>query len=245
MKNWLALLMMFLITGCIDQAVIEDMVKLDRAYIPTIYFLNQGETNKAQLAYNAFNKEWQHLSKGYRKAYMEEDWSQTISLIDGHIKKSGEAFQEKDYYWALCHLENARFEWTDLRRRYDFKYYIDYMYEFQMSWDVVIETVNDPVLCWLQWNEFEQQVNDAEAAWKNLMNQPLDNQLFKFTDAEKEQFFLIREKTNDTWKAFKKEMDCANREYIAVMAYEMTNQFDLFLNHFGHFGPTTVYVAMR
>ena len=245
MKNWIFVLIVFLITSCVDQQVIDDMVKLDRAYIPTIYFLHQKDTSKAQLAYNAFYKEWQNLSKGYRKAYMEEDWSHTISLIDGHIRKSGDAFQKKDHYWALCHLENARFEWTDLRRRYNIRYYIDYMYEFQVAWDVVIETVNDPVLCWLQWNEFEKQVEDAETAWKSLMNQPLDNELFNFTDAEKEQFFLLREKTNDTWKAFKKEMDCANREYIAVTANDMTKQFIEFLNHFGQFEPTVTYIAMR
>ncbi len=236
--------MMLPMTSCVDQRLMDDMVQLDRAYIPTVYYLKKGDMPKAKLAYAALVKEWQNLNTGYRKAYLEEDWTTTLDLVDGHFKKSGKAFLENDDYWALCHLENARFEWTDLRRRYDMKYYVDYLYEFQMAWEVVTETINDPVLCWLQWNEFERQVKDAEMAWKDLMAKPLEENLIKFSKEEKQKFIKLREDANETWKAFKKEMDCADREKIALTANEMTIQFDQFMNHFGNFGPTITYVAM-
>ena len=228
---------------CVKADILKDMVAVDRAYIPTVYYVKQGDVHKSKWAMLHLQHQWQNLATGIRKAYYGKDWGATFYKIEGHLNKATKAIVDQDLYWAQCHLENARFEWNDLRHRYDMTYLIDYAYEFQMSWDIVRETVSDPVLCWLEWQEFEAQVEDAEKAIHDLVVQEVDWALFQFEEEQKVVYQLNLKNLKEKWAYFKQEMECAHRENIAVTAIEVSHAFDQFLNQFGAFDAPGKYYA--
>ena len=245
MKWLLLILTVFTLPACIEADLIEDMVAVDQAYIPTVYYLRKNQLPNAKLAMVALQKEWRNLATNTRKAYYEEDLANTLIRVDGYLVEAATALKAEEAIDALNQLENARFEWNDLRSRYGITYYIDEAYEFQMAWDLVQETVSDPVLCWLQWQEFEQQVEDAQKAYKRLRNHPVEWELFAFNDATIALHQRQKIAFHQAWMNFAVEVDCANRENIAVAAQQVTNTFDQLLNLFGDFEPSTIYVAQR
>ena len=245
MKWILLFFTVFTLPGCMEADLIEDMVAVDQAYIPTVYYLRKNQVPNAKLAMVALQKEWRNLATNVRKAYYAEDFVNTFIRVDGYLVEAATALTKEETTWALNQLENARFEWNDLRYRYGITYYLDEAYEFQMAWDIVQETISDPVLCWLQWQEFELQVADAEKAYKRLSNHAVEWELFAFNDATVALHQRQKIELHHAWMNFMVEVDCAHRENIAITAQQVTKAFDQLLNLFGNFESTTIYVARR
>lgn len=247
-KKWILLLFVTLglgATGCVEIDIIDDMVAVDKAYIPTAYYVREGNLPKAKLAMIELQRKWNQLDLAVKAQYENEDWIETFGKIEVYLDKADAALKEQDLFWMQCQLENARFEWNDLRIRYGIDYHIDYMYDFQVAWDLVKETVNDPVLCWLEWQEFEAQVVDADQAYQAMVLQTIDWELIEADQRKIEAYRLFKDALDVAWKDFKYEMECAHREQLAVAANVVTKQFEGMLNLFGDFESINAYVAQN
>ncbi len=237
----LSILIILFMPACLSVDVVKKMVKVDQAYIPTIYYLKQEQGDNAMASMNLLMEEWQALSAAKRLAYLDENWQTAFARIDGLLRKATVALREKDFFWSRCQLENAMFEWNDLRKQYGMSYYVDYLYEFQMAWDVVQETIDDPVLCWLEWQEFEHQVEDANNAWKKLHRRGVEWDVFEVPEQHKRLFQDYKADLLKALEAFNREMKRADREQVAVVSREVTQKFEKLLNLFGNFGAIPVY----
>lgn len=239
----LFLLLAFSNQSCVTEAIIQEMVNLDRAYIPALYYAKHKDKAKSRSALILLHSEWQKLTEKSRRSYLTKEWQDALARIEGYLGKATSALNQNDFYWTVCQLENARFEWNDLRKTNGMTYYIDYIYEFQMAWDVVEEVINDPVLCWLEWQEFENQVQIAKKAWEKLNRKEVEWQYFNPTKEELAHFEQYKKNLEVAMKAFLNDVTMAEREYIALSSLEVSKQLNNLTNIFGNFSEANPYIA--
>ena len=221
--------------SCIDPGVKQEMALLDEAFIPLNYYLKYNHNDKIQSSFLLFSKRWEQLKSKYQKGYSNDDWEDTFSRIDGFVDKVREEFSKDDNEQGHLILEDIQFELVNLRQRYGINYYLDYLYLFQSDWKVVLEIVNDPVLCWLEWNEFEDQVNKTSERWFLASNAKIEWETYSFNAKEIDLFHQQIKVFEFTFDCFIDEMECANRETVALAAEQANTNFEKLIGLFGDF----------
>ena len=117
------------LVGCTKNVnLISDFVKLDRAYIPTLFLTNLEKFNPSKKAIAKLKEEWD-VFKGKYYEYNNEDpqWSKDFDKVDQSIREADKIISSGgDLIEAHEALETIRYTFLKTRRRNNIDYYIEH-----------------------------------------------------------------------------------------------------------------------
>ncbi len=252
MKNIFRIQFVFLLllttVSCNNNTHIKkDMAGFDRAFIPVFYNTTLGDFKAAQNAMYVLRGKWQHYQSDFHpKAGESEDWKETIRMIGAWLEETECALEEGDAYRALIQLDHARYELVDLRLRANIDdYYLDYLWDFEMSMYAVIDVANDQMIDLLEFNEFEVLVKEVQMAWKDLDERDLNKRLFDLHRGKLPEWNFRKERLGHTVKLLLEAVETADRCLFADAALDIEPAYLDYMAMFGNFEAVETYYALK
>ncbi len=228
-------LVLAILPGCFENDLRKNMVAVDQAYIPTVFFIKKEKKEEARTSMLLLQREWQNLMKSKEQLYLNKEEEYVVAEIDLLLEAAAVAIVDQNLYQALCRLEDARFLWNDWRVCNDMTYYLDYLYEFQMAWEVVVESLEDPDRCWLNWQIFHQDVMIASQAWSIAYRAEVEWELFPTVGHNQMLFAEYRTALETELKRLVEAVDQGQLDKTIQEAEFVSEKFDDLLNLFGNF----------
>ncbi|MEL6867092.1 MAG: hypothetical protein AAFP19_21895 [Bacteroidota bacterium] len=170
--------LLLLNSACHSSDLRDEMVRFDRTYVPVLYYVHLGDVDRAERAALVMDSYWKKLRKNYDQQNRELDWGGRWALVDGWIAGSKQALEEKDLFLAYNQLDHIRYELMVLRSQQAIPYYLDYLWDFEASMDMAVETALDPMLCLMEYKEFQALTQDLKTAWQEVVDFPLDHRIY-------------------------------------------------------------------
>ena len=184
MKNIsiLALTIIMVLTSCEEKDLVKEMVDFDQLFIPAYYFAYTNDMDRAKVATFPLKKKWNSIAKIYgERENVDEDWKGTFRLVGFWIDEAEISINEKEAMRCRIQLDHARYELMDLRWREKIGYYLDFVWDFEATMDIVVETAIDPMMGLMDWHEFQMCCEEMNLQWLELSNKVPDGDLFHFT----------------------------------------------------------------
>ncbi len=223
----------------------KSMVHFDQAFLPVLMHTYKGDMHQAKRAVFYLEFQWQKLRNQHEFIRPEPEWQDAFRRIDEWLGDAYTAIDANDAKLAMAQLEHVRYEFMELRERFRINYYLDYLYDFQASAELLTETAGDEMLCLMAWEELEQMAMDANAAWRDVQYQPVDAVLYEL-DAEK----LARlddhmQRVTGLMKNLNAAIETADRAEVAQACKKLEPAFTEVLWVFGNINASTTYYAER
>jgi len=166
-------------TGSIQKS----MARFDQAFIPVHYYVERGNMVHAKSALLSLDHEWNLLYEKYSN-YKRGDWSESFRRTDEWMSDLCEQVDSNRQMWSASLLNHIQYEMKELRQKNGIKYYFDAVYDFESSWNTVVEITNDQMMCLYEWNEFEEFVRWSKRDWAVAEGQNLPVELLNLTDEQ-------------------------------------------------------------
>ncbi len=243
-KNYLSLTLILLFlasNSCTYYQVAEKMVDFDKKFIPINYWIYKGNIPKAQKASIAISLEWEKLSQ-----YLSEEDSPELASI----RYVGARLLEINTYLDAQNQEKAEkeceylvLEMMSLRQELGMDYYLDYLYDFQLVLDFIIDTTGDEMFDLVEWEEFEDLVDDLQGYWQIYKELPLDENLYQW-DSDKLKTYVAKQlEVGEILEDLDRVLCTADREKIYCMALNVKREYMELYAEFGNFNTNTIYFA--
>lgn len=244
------LLFVFLLSmssSCEDENVnvmLHDMAEFDKAYIPVLYYVRQGEMDNAKRSVFFLNHSWQKVNRKYKNLNPgNDDWEEAFRMTDAWLSDayfSIDAVQPKDAYIFLDHV---RYQMMELRSQHDIDYYLDNVWEFEASLDLAEEVAIDQMLCLLDYCEFEDIVKDMNEQWKIVEEAKFDAELFNLDPEDLKVLNNQKEKLQEAIIVFNQAVEEMEGENLAMTATFLRQAYLEYLAGFGDFISSKHYYA--
>lgn len=246
LKHLFLLSFMFIVSTCNTDDFKPAMVEFDQAFIPVFYYSYLGDLESAQKAMLVLDSKWNKLSIEFDKHAMSyHNGLESFQMVDAWLEDAHCAIENRDSLRALIQLDHARYEMMDFRWREGMTYYLDKVWELEATIDIVVQTVNDPMLSLLEWPEFHLMCYDVENAFNELKQTPMEKDFFSFTPVDKrllmDRFYALEVSIKDFIALTEQPDDCT----IVEAAKEMETAYLEYLFLFGDFESAKSYFALN
>ena len=246
LKYFLILSFVFIANGCNSDDLKPAMAAFDQAFIPVLYYSHYGDLESAQKAMLVLDRKWETLSVELHKhATSYHKGPELIQLITAWLEEARCAIEYKDPLRALIQLDHARYEMTDFRWREGMVYYLDKVWDLEAAIDIVVQTVNDPKLDLLEWSEFMPMCYEVEIALDELMQTPMEKDLFGFTATDELRLTSQLSVLHFSIKNFIVATEYGDSGVVAEAANKMQTAYLEYIYLFGEFEPTTSFFALN
>lgn len=226
--------------------LLQDMAEFDKAYIPVLYYVRQGEMDNAKRAVFFLNHSWQKVNRKYKSLNPEnDDWQETFRMTDAWLSDayfSIDAMQPKEAYIFLDHV---RYQMMDLRLKNNIDYYLDDVWEFEASLDLAEEVAVDQMLCLLDYCEFEDIVKDLNDQWKIVTKAKVDAELFDLNTDDLKVLNNQKKSLQEAITVFNQAVQEMEGENLAMTATFLRQAYLEYLAGFGDFISSKHYYASR
>ena len=226
-------------TGCREtpvEFVLKDMAAFDRAYISVYYFVETNQMGLAQKSIFHLDQAWQKFAGRYSNVFPEcEEYREAFRMTDAWLAEAYLSIDEGNKIAAFVYLDNVRYQMIEWRSLHDLDYVLDGVWDFENSVYLVEEVAVDPMLCLLDYCEFEALVEELNLSWKNLDMTYDDIAYFgiNYTD------YLTNLNRKDNLKnsliEFNRAVTTADGHYVAEKAKLMKAAYLDYLAGFGNF----------
>ncbi|MCI5081075.1 MAG: hypothetical protein MRY78_05255 [Saprospiraceae bacterium] len=245
MKPVLLILLLTLLSGLTESSrmdIQEKMEPFDEALIPLWMYLKNNDMYMAKRAVFSTHFQWQQMKQKCVMAYPKrEDWAATFDRSEEWLQDAIYAVDANCGDVAQNQLRHLRYELANLRERYDIDYLFDDLYAFEDQAAVVVTIADDAMLCLLDWNEFEVENQLLNQLWTNVkvaMHKRTEKKAGK-----QAQLRFWKDKVEERLLFLNQELDCANREEVALAAERVVEAFDQCLRAYGNFEANRTYFA--
>ena len=236
-----------LASSCEEENVnvlLKDMAEFDKAYIPVLYYVREGEMHNAKRAVFFLNHSWQKVNRKYKDLCPEnDDWQEAFRMTDAWLSDayfSIDAMHPKEAYIFLDHV---RYQMIELRAKNELGYYLDKVWEFEASLDLAEEVAIDQMLCLLDYCEFEDIVKDLNDQWKVVKRAKIDDELFDLGVEDLKVLNIQKEKLQEAIIIFNQAVEEMEGENLAMTATFLRQAYLEFLAGFGDFISSKHYYA--
>lgn len=224
--------------------LLQDMAEFDKAYIPVLYYVRQGEMDNAKKSVFFLNHSWQKVNRKYKDLNPEnDDWQEIFRMTDAWLSDayySIDAMQRKEAYIFLDHV---RYQMLDLRAKNNLDYYLDDVWEFEAALDLVEEVAVDQMLCLLDYCEFEDIVKDMNEQWGIVNNAKVDATLFDLNTENLKSLNSQKKKLHEAIIVFNQAVEEMEGENLAMTATFLKQAYLEYLAGFGDFISSKHYYA--
>lgn len=207
MKNTpiLLMLLIFVFSSCEEKDLVQEMAAFDQLFIPAYFFAYTGDMDRAKIAIYPLKRKWESIKKTYGDEHLaNEEWKRTFNFVESWLDDAELSINDNEPLRSRIHLDHVRYELMDLRWREKIDYYLDDVWDFEATMDIVLETATDPMLGLMEWHEFQMCVDEMNLQWMELSNKVPDGEIYQFT--------------SDDWVDLNRALKNMNRE----MEYLMT-----------------------
>lgn len=182
--TWTLLGVCLFLTGMTSAGLIEDMVVLDREYIPALALTNQPDKPEAKVkeAFGRLEKAWERFQKSLSKTDRENSILQTaLREAAKDIQDAKKMLNEGKRHDAHEALEGLRTGFLKARRAMGIDYLLDHMTAFHDPMEafydklVVIKQSNG------DFSSLKPLYSELSALWAEVEKRPLDQRLFGFS----------------------------------------------------------------
>ncbi len=194
----------------------KDMVQLDQAFIPIWYQVNAQDSSLALQRMKRFENAWTVFRDAHIGDVPESpDWQANFRLMADWVKESQAAIEAHEWQQAYIMLDHFRYELMEIRGRNHIPYFLDQLWEMQMSYDIVQETLNDQMMCHLEWDDVEMQIRDLNDQWSYAAVAIPDIRYYDWDNEQIQRFFQIRRDVEQKMVQFNQTVECADQLELA------------------------------
>lgn len=212
MKNIFQFLLLgFLLFACAnDTDVTHEMSKFDKAFVPVWYFVQSNNAKQAENHAYYLEQKWYDLKDNYQDVIGAEIvWEDTYNCVDELLISAFHNIEYHDIENAKYDLEGVQFELMELRTRYGIDYLLDYVWEFQMTYDL-IKTLTNEQYYYREWHEFDCLVEEMNYTWNDLLK------------AENNQFWNSSEQ--QTWRKCRTKISTLLFQYNGLLQQDTIDE---------------------
>lgn len=193
-------------TGNIQKA----MMRFEQAFIPVHYYVEKGDMVHAKSALLYLDHEWNILYGKYANS-KKGDWSESFRRTDEWMNDLCGQIDANRQVWSAALLGHIKYEMRELRRKNGIKYYFDAIYDFEGSWNTVVDITNDRMMCLYEWNEFEEFVRWSKRDWAVAESQNLPVQLLNLTDEQILSIQIRKEVLTEKLNNYRTVLSCGDQ----------------------------------
>lgn len=224
--------------------VLNDMAALDRAFIPVLVYVLEGEMDAAKKSVFFLNHKWQKFQDKYKDLKPEnEDWVEHFRMTNAWLSDAYTAIDANVPEDAYLFLDHVRYQMIDLRIQNDFDYFLDDIWEFEARLDLVEEVAVDQMLCLLDYCEFEEIVEDMNAGWEAVELSNGDLELFDIYGDKLRALNFGENELRTALEEFNLAVVEADGENLAITATLLKVAYLDYLSSFGDFISAKDYFA--
>lgn len=173
----------FAALGCKKQDTVKEMADFDKAYIPLLFYTDEGDLESSKRAMVFLDAEWESLKAKYgERAEANPEWKRDFAQIEQMMASAKRILSTtEDLSDAHLALEYIGGTLTEFRRSSGIDYPLDYLNEFHALMGEIIwieryrtpETLNDDDLNWVR-----DQLVEAAAVWEKVQQTGFDSDAF-------------------------------------------------------------------
>jgi hypothetical protein len=220
----------------------EDMIALDRAYIPALSITNRTpQSADTKLAMNLMNAQWAIFKQKYAATQgVDKQWQPDMAKIDGYVVAANRIVDSgKDFVKAHEELEGVRLTFLEMRQRAKMPYYLDDLTRFHDPMEEMYlvakgksgEQLSDTDIAKIR-SEFPQ----AERLWAVVQKATVDS-AFQLTEGQKGAQAKLMAAETSLLDALKQALSANDRDGIAKNAQALRQPFSQLYVSFGDFSP--------
>ncbi|MBC6995424.1 hypothetical protein QWY85_04130 [Neolewinella lacunae] len=161
----LLLLLAGLTSRCSEDQLIE-MDTLERDLLLTWLALERADSSRLITYNSAAQQHWATLRNDYRSAALQATLRQSALRVDFWMLSLRKAVESRQSERAITAISLIQNEIRALRPQYGLDSATDRLYDFYHQWQEVVATSNDPMMCLLEWGEYEEQYEVALGSWR-------------------------------------------------------------------------------
>jgi hypothetical protein len=216
----------------------EDMIALDRAYIPALAVTSQGTLEESQRAMALLNKQWADFKAKNGKRPSDKQWQADLTKIDGMIAEANKIVAGgKDLVKAHEALEDLRFVMAEARKRAKMSYFLDSLTAYHEPMEAIVLSAKDRTPADFGDADIgliKQSLADAEKRWGAVRKTKIDAE-YGFSDAQKETLAKLIASESQALDALKKAIASNDKAAIIKSAVAIKPPFAKAFMIFGNF----------
>ncbi len=216
--------------------VLKDMANFDRAFIPVYFFVETNQMALAQKSVFHLNQAWQKFQKRYANLHLQdENYQEAFRMTDAWLSEAYQSIDAGNIVAAYVYLDNVRYQMVEWRSLYDLDYLLDGIWDFETSVYLVEEAASDPMLCLLDYCEFEALVEELNLSWKNLEISQKEVEKLGILEIDFLKILHQKDILKNSLVEFNHAVTTAEGYYIAEKALLMKAAYLDYLAGFGNF----------
>jgi len=167
-------------------ALLKDMARLDKAYIPVLALASQENVGPAQRAMPRLRERWDDFDRRYRDAFLSDPkWAAGFDRVDEAIARAELLIEEGDnLHQAHESLEIVRAVFFQLRRSNGVDYFLDYLTAFHDPMEAIVLAAKGKApqdLRGADLKHMRARLEEAQSLWGLVESAEFDPALFEFT----------------------------------------------------------------
>lgn len=239
-KTWLCLFVVMLLPIAASAAGLkEDMVALDRAFIPAFGTLNRTppQPEDAKRAMAALDAQWAGFKQQYTAAQGgDPQWTSDMEKIDRSLVTASRIVDSgKDFAKARDELKGVRLTFLEMRQRLKMPYLLDDVVRFHDPMEAIHLTARGKTgeqLTDADVARITALFNDAEQRWAKVQSATVDS-VFAPTAERRESLNKLMASETRALDALRQALAAGDREAIAKSAQGLRGPFTALHSSFG------------
>ena len=229
--------------SCKYQTLEEGMVVFDEAFIPTWFYVLQNDLERAYPAFLFLEKRSDQFYKEYQEFKINDDWDEHFRQIKDWLKDAKYSLKNKNQHDALMALDHVRYELMELRLQHGSQYYLDRIWGFEILLEEVIEIAQDPLLCLVEYQYFEDLVTVMNDQWVGCLVLREELEIFDFSAQEEKLYARSIRNITDILVEFNEAVACGDGEVFSEKAGEIWPAYLHLISVFGDFESSNTNMA--
>jgi hypothetical protein len=216
----------------------EDMIALDRAYIPALAVTSQGTLEESQRAMALLNKQWAEFKGKHANRPQDKQWQADLTKIDGMIAEANKIVAGgKDLVKAHEVLEGVRFTMLEARTRAQMPYFLDALTNYHDPMEAIVLTAKDKTPANFGDGEIgliKDSLADAEKRWAVVKQTRIDSE-YGFSEAQRETLAKLIANESQALETLKKALAANDKAAVIKAAVAIKPPFAKTFMSFGDF----------
>ena len=229
--------------SCKYQTLEQGMVEFDEAFIPAWFYVLQNDLDRAYPAYLFLEKRSIQFQNDYQKFKVNDDWDEHFRRIGDWLKDAKYALKNQDQHNALMALDHVRYELMELRLQHGSNYYLDRIWGFEILLDEVVEIAQDPLLCLVEYQYFEDLVTVMNDQWVGCLVLREELEIFEFSPEEEKLYARSIRNITNILVEFNEAVACGDGEMFSEKASEIWPAYLHLISVFGDFESSNTNFA--
>ena len=217
-----------------ENIFVKKMVEFDKAFVPVLYYVYEGDLPNAKKSVFYLEHKWQQFHQRYSEAKPKSPtWNDNFCLMNQWLRDVVIAIDKGHRLIAIIQLNNIRHEMMDMRREMEIDYALDYIWDFEETLDLTIQVVDNPMMIWSNYDEFESIIFKMNTRWDLLKDNSFPASQYDM-DAKTQKELLLQ--MNNMEEALLEFNQVVKEKELLLIGFAANNLHRKYLNLLHCFG---------